>query len=73
MIPQRIRKGVISVSFPAEQAAIAQQQIAPIIAYHVAGFTAFKDIDEQMKRLAFDAYVQGLLDGAHVSGKGAQE
>jgi len=39
------------------------EQLAEILAFHAANFNVRKAIDEQMKKLAFDAYTQGVLDG----------
>lgn len=60
---KRLLNRLVTCNFPAEQAAIAQAQIADIVALHIAKFSATKDIDEQMRACAFDCYVQGLLDG----------
>lgn len=64
---RRLLKRLTTCAFPAEQAEAAKAQIADIVAYHVASFSTTKDIDEQMKAVAFDCYVQGLLDGAQVA------
>lgn len=39
------------------------EQLNEILAFHAANFNVRKPIDEQMKKLAFDAYTQGVLDG----------
>ena len=39
------------------------EQLNEILAFHAANFNVRKPIDEQMKKLAFDAYTQGILDG----------
>lgn len=64
---KRLLKNLATCSFQAEQAAAAQAQIADIVDYHVATFSVTKDIQEQMRGVAFDCYVQGLLDGAQVA------
>lgn len=63
---KRLEKRLVTASFPAEQAAIAQAQIADIVAWHVAKFTPTLDVQQQMEKVAFDCYVQGLLDGNQI-------
>lgn len=40
-----------------------EEQLFEILAFHAAKFNSKISIDEQMKKLAFDAYTQGILDG----------
>ena len=63
---KRLLKRLVTCEFPVEQADIAKQQIRDIVDYHLSKFSAWKDIDEQMKSVAFDCYVQGLLDGNQI-------
>ena len=64
---KRLLKKLVTCAFPEEQAAHARAQIEDIVAYHIASFSPTRDIDEQMRAVAFDCYVQGLLDGAQVA------
>lgn len=64
---KRLLRKLVTCQFPEADAAKAREQIADIVAYHIASFSPTKDIDEQMKAVAFDCYVQGLLDGAQVA------
>jgi hypothetical protein len=43
------------VKVPLEIAAVVQEQVAPIVRFHLEGFTAWGTVREQMERLAFDA------------------
>lgn len=56
-------KDLVTLPIPAENAAVAKRLIAPIVRAHVDSFTAYRGVKEQMEALAFDCYVQGLLDG----------
>lgn len=60
------RLGLRVVKFPADAAAVALKQIEPIVRFHMEGFNAWSSIREQMERLAFDAYSQGLIDGNQI-------
>lgn len=66
MIPKRIRERVVTAQFTAEQMSAVDKQCQDIVHFHIAGFSATKDIDSQMWALARDCYIQGLLDGNQV-------
>jgi hypothetical protein len=66
---KRLLKKLTTCSFPEAEAEVARKQIADIVDWHIASFTTSKDINEQMRAVAFDCYVQGLLDGAQVAPK----
>lgn len=66
MIPKRIRERLVTAQFTAEQMDAVDKQARDIVQFHVAGFTAYKDIESQMCALARDCYIQGLLDGNQV-------
>jgi len=63
---KRLERRLVACAFPEADAAKAREQIADICAWHIAKFTPTKDIDEQMRAVAFDCYVQGLLDGNQI-------
>lgn len=58
---------LVTCKFAEADAEKAREQIADIVAWHIASFSPTKDIDEQMKAVAFSCYVQGLLDGSQVA------
>lgn len=64
---KRLLKRLVTCSFKESDAAVARAQIEDIVALHIASFSATKDIDEQMRAVAFDCYVQGLIDGSQVA------
>ncbi len=61
---ERLELKVVKV--PLEIAAVVQEQVAPIVRFHLEGFTAWGTVREQMERLAFDAYSQGLVHGNQI-------
>jgi len=61
------RLGLMTVKIPAEIAAVAREQVSPIVRFHEASFNVFQSVREQMERLAFDAYTQGLIHGECVA------
>lgn len=63
VLTKRLRDKVVTCSFPVEDAAVAKAQIQDIVAYHAANFSPHKSFMDQMDALAFDCYVQGLIDG----------
>lgn len=64
---KRLLQKLVTCRFPVADAEVARQQIEDIIAFHLASFSPSKDIDQQMRAVSFDCYVQGLLDGAQVA------
>ncbi len=60
------RLGLKIVKVPMETANVATEQVRPIVEYHLHRFSAWLSIREQMERLAFDAYLQGLIHGNQV-------
>lgn len=64
---KRLMQRLVVCSFPEEDAKHARAQIEDIVALHISKFSATRDFDEQMRAVAFDCYVQGLLDGFQVA------
>lgn len=60
------RLGLMAVKVPEDIAAVAREQVAPIVRFHVEGFSAWLSVQGQMERLAFDAYTQGLIHGNQI-------
>lgn len=60
------RLGLIKMEFPAEVAKVAHDQIRPIVEYHVRHFSAYLSGREQLERIAFDCYTQGLIHGNQI-------
>jgi uncharacterized protein DUF551 len=57
------RLGLMTVLVQEEIAAVAREQVAPIVRFHEETFNVFQSLREQMQSLAFDAYTQGLIHG----------
>jgi hypothetical protein len=63
------REKLATMEVPAEHAAAVLDRIVDILGYHVAKIDGQRPLSDQMKSLAFDAYTQGLMDGARVGGR----
>ncbi len=60
------RLGLMSMSVPVETAKVVDEQIKPIVELHCGRFSTWLSIREQMHRLAFDCYSQGLIHGNQI-------
>lgn len=58
--------GLISIDVPATSVAVVEERLALVLRLHVKRLNAAIPLADQMKSLAFDAYTQGLIDGAQV-------
>ncbi len=58
--------GLVSVDVPRHCVKVVEDRLSPLLAARIRAFTVKLSIDEQMRMLAFDAYTQGLLDGAQI-------
>ena len=70
---KRLQQRLVTVSFPDEQAQVAKAQIQDIVAYHAGIHTPHKSFMDQMEALAFDCYVQGLIDGNQLPSPAARD
>ena len=66
-VPRRIMKKLETVKFPADQVEAAKAQFEDIVQYHMGKFSVTQDVDTQMRALALDCYIQGLIDGNQVA------
>jgi hypothetical protein len=55
-----------TITFPQEQVDLVKPQFADIVEYHIGLFNAWRPMDEQMRALALDCYLQGAIDGAQI-------
>lgn len=63
------RSKLVRMEIPAEHAEHVLERVVDILGFHVANVSAAVPLAQQMKSLAFDAYTQGLIDGAQVGSK----
>jgi hypothetical protein len=54
------------MEIPADHAAAVEERLEDILGYHQAKLSGAVPVNQQMRSLAFDAYTQGLLDGAQI-------
>jgi hypothetical protein len=63
---KRLAAKLRTVQFPAEQVEAVKPQFADIVAYHLATFSMWKSLEEQIQHIALDCYLQGAIDGAQI-------
>lgn len=63
---QRHRRKLVGVDIPADQAKAVLEQIGDVLGFHIESLNPRAPLADQMKALAFDCYLQGLMDGQQV-------
>lgn len=60
------RVKLTSMQVPGETAKVVDERIGEVLQLHIKRISAAVPLSQQMRSLAFDAYTQGLLDGAQI-------